>query len=302
MVASCRDLISLNIEGVEYVAMGKANSDPIEHSFGKRRLMCGTNYWTSVQAFMVANRLQQKLHLIHLVGFLPQHIQEDMQVSKSREKEEEDTTILTELADELVEEDRRPLTDMLLVASIGNYAGYLAKKVQSKMSVARCCKNELCDEGEIFMEDPGNETQSQFLALANLVDRGSIQDGSNVLQRPTLPMAHLVSFGVWVWDSLMCSENRDKRRKFLSLTMQHADAFSYLIGVLAETEPELNEHRCQQGHLLIRTVLPHIARSLFNAFGSNLAKDVTSEARKNQSGPEKRIERKRRKLTSSHKS
>jgi len=148
MVASCRDLISLNIEGVEYVAMGKANSDPTEHSFVKRRMTCGTNYWTSVQAFMVANRLQQKLHVINLVGFLPQHIQEDFRIAKMKEKED-DTTILTELAEELMNEDRAPYTDTLLVASIGNYAGYVAKEVQTKNSVSSCCKEELCDEGEI---------------------------------------------------------------------------------------------------------------------------------------------------------
>ena len=67
--------------------------------------------------------------------------------------------------------------------------------------------------------------------------------------------------------------------------MQHADAFRYLIGVLAETEPELkhvskNSYRRQKGQLLVRAVLPPIALSFFNGFGSNLAKDVKSEARK----------------------
>ena len=118
----------------------------------------------------------------------------------------------------------------------------------------------------------------------------------------------------------MCCENRERRIKFLSLTSQHADAFRYLIGVLAEAEPELKEYRCQQGHLLVTTVLPHIARSLFNGFGSNLAKDVTSDARKRKlSGPERRRreydgeddrptsamnrdEFKRRKVTSAYKS
>ena len=97
--------------------------------------MCGTNYWTSVHAFVVSNRLQQTLHLINLVGFLSQHIQEDLQLSKSKEREE-DTTILTELAEELMEEDRTLYTDMLLVTSIDNYAGYLGKKMQFKGS---CC-------------------------------------------------------------------------------------------------------------------------------------------------------------------
>ena len=102
--------------------------------------------------------------------------------------------------------------------------------------------------------------------------------------------------------------------------MQHADAFRYLIGVLAEAEPKLKElvqMRYQKGYLLVRTVLLRIARSFFNGFGSNLAKNVTSEARKEKlSGPEEcrreydwedgrpmnRKEYKRRKVTSAYKS
>lgn len=290
-MASSKDLIGLNINGVEYVAMGKANSDYTEHSFGLRRVMCGTNYWTSVQAFLVSNRLQQKLHLISLVGFLPQHIQEDLLQAKDKEKEE-DTTLLRELAEELMEEDHSPFPeDMVLAASIGNYAGYLAKRVQAKGSVATCCKQDLCSEGEILIEDHSALTDAltKLTALTNLVDRGFLLNAdSNVLKRPTLPMAHLVSFGMRIWDSLMCSKNRARRVKFLSLTMQHASGFTYLLGVLAEADPDLREYRCQQGHRLIRTVLPHIARSLFNAFGSNMAKDVTSDARKKLSYPQKR--------------
>ncbi|XP_057686189.1 uncharacterized protein LOC130912259 [Corythoichthys intestinalis] len=37
--ASCRDIILRKIPGVKYVCMGKANSDPKEHSFGRRRQM-----------------------------------------------------------------------------------------------------------------------------------------------------------------------------------------------------------------------------------------------------------------------
>ena len=40
-VACCKDhLLSLSIEGVENVAMGKANSDSTENS-GKKRVICG---------------------------------------------------------------------------------------------------------------------------------------------------------------------------------------------------------------------------------------------------------------------
>ena len=41
--------------------------------------------------------------MINLVGFLQQHIQEDLQIAKS--KDEEDIIILTELVEELISED-----------------------------------------------------------------------------------------------------------------------------------------------------------------------------------------------------
>ena len=48
-------------------------------------------------------------------------------------------------------------------------------------------------------------------------------------------MAHLVSFVVMIWDSLMCSNDRE---------MQNSDAFLYIIGMIAEPEPELKDYRC----------------------------------------------------------
>ena len=230
MAASCRDLLSLSIECVEYVAMGKANSDRTEHSFGKRRAMCGTNYWTSVQTFVVSNRLSQQLHLINLVGFLPQHIEKDLQIAKDLEKEE-DTTILIELAEELMTEDRTPPKDPLLVASMCNYAGYRAKKVKNKTSVSSCCKDELgAEHGHIIISDPDGEAASFSNALTDLVDRKSLTDGSNVLQRPSLSMTHMAFFVMMLCDSLMCCQQATERRiKFLSVTMQHAIAFRYLV-------------------------------------------------------------------------
>ena len=99
----------------------------------------------------------------------------------------------------------------------------------------------------------------------------------------------MASFEMMVWDRLICyEENMDISVKFLSLTMQYADAFDYLIRVRAEAEPEFKEYWCRKGHLLVRSVLLHIARSLYNGFGTNLAKEVTSVARKKlskQEGP-----------------
>ena len=99
----------------------------------------------------------------------------------------------------------------------------------------------------------------------------------DVMGAPT----HMASFGMMVWDRLMCyEENSDMRVKFLSLTMQHADAFGYLISVLAEAKLELKEYRCGEGHLLDRTVL-----SPYCSFPLPIWPKMSSEARKKLSEP-----------------
>ena len=80
--------------------------------------MCGSNYWTSVQSFMVSNRLSQKLHLLNIIGPLLQYIQKDLKLAEVKEKED-NTAILTELAEELMEGERAPRTYPLVIASIG---------------------------------------------------------------------------------------------------------------------------------------------------------------------------------------
>ncbi|XP_050704607.1 uncharacterized protein LOC126990095 [Eriocheir sinensis] len=266
--------------------MGKANSDPTEHSFGKRRTMCGANYWTSVQNFMVSNRLAQRLHLLKLVGFFPGDVQADLDRAKAEEKED-DEVILAQLARELADDQPDPPTDELLLAnSVGNYAGYLARKVQANSSVAECCKQELAQQEEMKITvelERGDPPSVMFDALVELVDRGELETGRAVLKRPSLPMAHMASFGMSLWDSLMCREDKKERRlRFLSLAMRHRDGFRHLLEFLAASDPTLQGYRCQEGHNLANTILPHISRSLFNCFGANFSKDVTSEARKNK--------------------
>ena len=112
---------------------------------------------------MVSNRLSQEHHPINLVGFLPQHIQEDLRLAMAGE--EGDTAIFVDLAEELMEEDCGPFTDPLVVASIVNYDGYLSKKVQFKRSVAGCCKEELCNEGTVTIDHPGSESSAKFTAV-----------------------------------------------------------------------------------------------------------------------------------------
>ena len=98
LVASCRDLLSLNIKEVEYVAMVKANLDPTKHSCMAQTIGPVCRH--------LSNRLSQVPHLINLVGFLSQHIQEDLQLAMA--KKEGDIAIFVELVEELTEEDCGP--------------------------------------------------------------------------------------------------------------------------------------------------------------------------------------------------
>ena len=291
--------------------MGKANSDPTEHAFGKRRIMCGANYWTSVQNFMVTNRLAQRLHLIKLVGFFAEDVQADLDRAKTEEKEEDDV-ILAELARELADEQPGPPTDELLLAAVGNYAGYLARKVGANSSVAACCKQELAQqEIEISVELDRGAPSAVFNALVELVDRGELESRRAVLKRPSLPMVHMTSFGMSLWESLMCKDEDKKRKaKFLSLAMRHRDGFRHLLEFLAASDPTLQGYRCQEGHRLANTILPHISRALFNCFGANFSKNINSEVRKKKALEQPTRKRssardsdiyKSRKLTSTHK-
>ena len=186
-----------------------------------------------------------------------------------------------------MKEDRPLLTESLLIASIFNYAGFLTTKLLSMVCMSSCSKEKLHEKQEsVTVFDPIAEIPSNCTALTDLVERGSIKDGSNILKRPVISTARMASFTIIVWDTLMCcDDNREMRVTFLSIKNQNANAFKNLFGLLAETDPALKGHRCQEGHLLIRTILLLISCSLFNGFGSNLAKDVTSDARKKFSVP-----------------
>ena len=113
-----------------------------------------------------------------------------------------------ELAEELMEKARvaaflSPRTCRAALRLHRNYASYLIKNVQTKESIVTCCKQDLCSKG-FMIEDPRTDTDAstKLTALHKHVNQGSLSDrGSNVLKRPILPMAHLVSFEMRIWDS-----------------------------------------------------------------------------------------------------
>ena len=137
-------------------------------------------------------------------------------------------------------------------------------------------------EIEISVElERGDPPSAVFNALVELVDRGELESRRAVLNRPSLPMVHMTSFGMSLWDSLMCKEEKKKcKMKFLSLAMRHREGFRHLLEFLAASDQALQGYRCQEGHRLANTILPHISRALFNCFGANFSNNINSEVRK----------------------
>ncbi|XP_050724360.1 uncharacterized protein LOC127002437 [Eriocheir sinensis] len=166
------------------MCMGKANSDPTEH-FGKRRTMCGANYWTSVQNFMVSNRLAQRLHLLKLVGFFPGDVQADLDRAKAEEKEH-DEVILAQLARELADDQPDPPTDELL-AAVGN-CRLPGQEGPGQLFCGRVLQAGACPAGgdeDYRGAREGDPPSVMFDALVELVDRGELETGRAVLKRPS---------------------------------------------------------------------------------------------------------------------
>ena len=76
-----------------------------------------------------------------LVGIFAGDVQADMDHGKTGKKEE----------DEVIRADEQPgpPTDELLLAAVGNYAGYLARKSEANSSVVACCNQELAQQKEV---------------------------------------------------------------------------------------------------------------------------------------------------------
>ena len=76
-------------------------------------------------------------------------------------------------------------------------------KLQGRGKGRRACKGE---EGGVTVVDLITEIPSNFTALTDLVERGSFKDGSNILKRPVLLMAHMAPFVRMVWDTFVVKD------------------------------------------------------------------------------------------------
>ena len=63
--------------------------------------------------------------------------------------------------------------------------------------------------------------------------------------------------------------------RFLGTT-NHQNIYVQVLTDVVKASPDLEHAECKGGHNIIGTLLPKVGRSLFNAFASNLCRDVNS--------------------------
>lgn len=90
----------------------------------------------------------------------------------------------------------------MLLAAVGNCAGYLGRKVGANSFPA--VSWSIDDAVKLEM---GNPPSVMFNVLVELLEKGEREKRRAVLKRPSLPMVHMASFGMSLWKSLMCKED-----------------------------------------------------------------------------------------------
>ena len=83
---------------VDYVLLGKIQSDGIEGQFGHLRKLAGGNYWASVRQFTEGEAVIRAKNLVSLSGFSPREVASLMKEAKELRRINDDRVI-----DKLVE-------------------------------------------------------------------------------------------------------------------------------------------------------------------------------------------------------
>lgn len=82
IVAAARYLLTTYSETLEYLLLGKINSDRIERHFGHLRSLAGTNYWCSVQQMYQSETVIKSKSLVWLSGYSPGQVFRELQESQ----------------------------------------------------------------------------------------------------------------------------------------------------------------------------------------------------------------------------
>ncbi len=275
---------------LKYLLLGKFQSDMLESHFGHMRKLAGSNYWTTVRNFLQSESVIRKTNLLWYSGYDITEVEKAMsEASRTTRKTDDEVieVILQRLAviqegasdEELYEppSDAKP--------ALGHVSGYLAYQTTKKKS-CEGCQQLLVDKDAEFKEPVFDqaEVNEQYLFMTETLNRGG-------LKAPTMMAVNATIIIAKVWRFILSDD--ELRSRFMS-SVNSRSVFQQIIVSFLEEHVEFCECTCANGHSFLTELLPFMTRTLFNCFGSNVAKEVMSDihkrktTKKNEHGPVKR--------------
>ncbi|KAG0719515.1 Nuclear nucleic acid-binding protein C1D [Chionoecetes opilio] len=179
LVGLVRYLLDNHNAILDYVLLGKVQSDRIESHFGHLRKLAGSNYWASVRQFMENEAVIRTRSLIWWSGYSIGDLSGKMTACR-QEREVEDMQV----AEELVGQTEHEELEDSMKAALGHIAG--------------------------FEENPGEQVKAIYRSFTELLDRGKLLVPSSTAIDITLDICH-------IWKGLV--KEKTTRRKLLECSL-----------------------------------------------------------------------------------
>ena len=269
--AALADMAEYLIERADfiYVLLGQAESDPIEKRFGWYRQLSGGNFFISVRQILEA---EKKIRIQSLVKFSKFDLQQIKQLLEEKEDNQGAEVILTDWVPTEMFMDMMDMTDES--PAIYYVAGYIAFSL-SKKTDCSSCKVALAEKNEQpeiqFGEPECDEEKKQLQSFIEILTRGGLSTPSDMLYLTCLQAHSLYSF-----------INDSEEEKNSMLTAQNPrQSFVLTFCEKVKDSPEtqqLANSECDKGHMW-SSLLPKIARTMFNIFAKNYVVTVNDDIR-----------------------
>ena len=268
LVGLAKYLLEKYGDDLNYVLLGKVQSDNIERHFGHLRKISGGNYWSSVRQFMENEAVIRTKSLIWWSGFSPADIARKMAPSQ-QQHQLEDMEVVESLLETARQAEHEELDDSTK-AALGHIAGYLAHSA-TKSSKCSACADLMVDREATavdvsFETDKTNDAELIYRSFTQLLDRGKLLVPSPIAITITLDICL-----IWRW----LVKGEDSRHQLLVSSLPRK-VFVDVVSRLGSDDAQLTETVCHQGHNMTG-LQKRMASALFNLFAGNMVRDMNSD-------------------------
>ena len=163
---------------LQYLLLGKFQSDMLESHFGYMRKLSGSNYWTTVRNFLQSEAVIRKSNLLWYTGYDITEVQKEM-TEAVRTASETDDVVADDILKELFafkSEEKLHYLPSDAEPALGHISGYLAHQA-TKKKTCQCCQNLLVDKDAHFNAPIFDEAEvsEQFLFMTANLNRGGLK-------------------------------------------------------------------------------------------------------------------------------